>query len=234
MNVAVCDDQTEVLKQIKNMLKQMPMVKKIAVYSDMEIFFSMLEETSYDVVLMDIDWKKEETGIDLAERIQRINPITKIIYITAYTMEYVEDVFLRTSNLSGFLTKPIKAEQLKKNLQKIQKEQKRTDEKLAIKFKGNAIVIPFRDIIYLENCLHKVRIVLTEKEYWCYERLEHLKERLNEQFLYCHKSYIVNMEQILEFRKNEIEMVHGSVIPVSKTRYKEAKDHFFRYMSEHL
>lgn len=233
MKIAVCDDQTEVLGQLKNMLKQIALVKTVHVYSDMEIFLSVLdEEIPYDVVLMDIDWKADRTGIDLAEELQRRCSLTRIIYITAYTMEYVEDAFLRTSNLGGFLIKPVKAEHLERSLKKIRNEQEHADGKLVICIKGRTVVIPFRDILYMENRLHKVCIVLKEKEYWCYERLEVLKNRLDERFLLCHKSYVVNMEHILEFRNAEIEMVHGRRIPVSKTRCKEARARFFAYLSD--
>lgn len=235
MKVAVCDDQREVLNQLDGMLKQISFVKKVHLYSDLDIFLSVPdEEMDYDAVLMDIDWKSGRTGIDVAEELQRRSPAAKIIYITAYTMEYVEDIFLKMSNLSGFLMKPIKAERLKKNLEKIRDQKVCTDGKLVISSRGNRIAIPFRDILYMENQLHRVHIVLAGKEYWCYERLEQLKQRLNGQFVSCHKSYVVNMEQILEFRSTEIEMTCGACIPVSKTRYKEAKDCFFAYLSGKL
>lgn len=235
MNIAVCDDQPEALEELKEMLKQISFVKRIHIYSDISVFLNALqEETHYNAVLMDIDWRNEKTGIDFAEEMQTLSPLTKIIYITAYTMEYVEDIFLKTSNLSGFLIKPVKPEQLEKNLRKIQNQQKEPHKNLVINSKGNTIVIPFQSIIYIENQLHRVHIVLDGKEYWCYERLELIKERLNEQFLACHKSYVVNMEQILEFRTTEIQMTHGKNVPVSKARYREAKERFFRYMSEKM
>lgn len=235
MRIAVCDDQTEVLEQLKYMLEQMAFVKVVHVYSDTEVFFSMLdEEMYYDVVLMDIDWKSNRTGIDLAEEVYGRNSAVKIIYITAYTMEYVEDVFLRTPNLCGFLMKPIKEEYLENNLRKIQNAQKSEDGKLVIFSNGSRIVIPFRDILYMENRLHKVYIVLANREYWCYERLDVIKKRLNEKFISCHKSYVVNMEHIQEFRNTEIEMAHGRCIPVSKKRCKEARARFFAYLSDSI
>lgn len=235
MKIAVCDDQKEVLEQLDGMLRQIPFVKKVHFYSDLEIFLSIPdEEMDYDAVLMDIDWKSDRTGLDVAEELLRRSPSTKVIYITAYTMEYVEDIFLKLSNLSGFLMKPIKAERLEKNLEKVKDQKACTEGKLVIRSRGSTIAVPFCDIIYLENRLHRVHIILAEKEYQCYERLEQLKKRLNGQFLTCHKSYVVNMEQILEFRNSEIEMTHGTCIPVSKTRYKEARERFFAYLSGRL
>lgn len=235
MNLAVCDDQTEALNELEKVLKRFPFVKKVHIYSDISVFLSVLkEDIHYDVVLMDIDWRKDRTGIDFAEEMQSLSPLTKIIYITAYTLDYVEDVFLKTSNPSGFLMKPVKEAQLEKNLKKILEQKKEITKNLLISSRGTAIAIPLSSILYLENQLHRVHIVLAEKEYWCYERLEFIKKRLNESFLTCHKSYVVNMEQILEFRNGEIWLNHGKKVPVSKARYREAKERFFLYMAEKI
>lgn len=66
------------------------------------------------------------------------------------------------------------------------------------------------------------------------ERLDSVKKRLNEQFLACHKSYVINMEHILEFRNMEVELSGGNCVPVSKSRYKESKSRFFTYLFRHM
>ena len=233
MRIAVCDDQVQALEEIKQMLQDMPNVEIVHLYSDMEIFFSILKEKEYyDVVFMDIDWKDKKTGLDFAEQAQKVSPYTQIVYITAYTMDYVEDIFLRQSNLSGFLMKPIKREQLERNLQKVRDKQKHDEKgKILLHYKGKELVIPFRDITYMESQLHKVKVCLIEQEYLCNEKLVNLKERLNACFLVCHKSFVVNMDYISEFQKREIILKGGKRIPISKARYNEAKSKFFTYMS---
>ena len=127
--------------------------------------------------------------------------------------------------------KPVKAEQLEKMLEKVRRQRENTDGKLVIRHKGSMYVIPYKDIVYLESQLHKAFVVTRENSYECAERLEAIKERLNETFLTCHKSYIVNMEHIQEFGSGKVILNNGKVIPVSKNRYGEAKKHFFEYMS---
>ena len=62
VNIAVCDDLKEALLDTKNVLEQIPYVKKIDLYSDIEFLFDEIQEgTHYDAVLMDIDWKKDRT-----------------------------------------------------------------------------------------------------------------------------------------------------------------------------
>ena len=54
MRVAVCDDQSETLREIQELLLQEEDIKKVDIYSDIEMFFCMVnEEKEYDVVFMD-------------------------------------------------------------------------------------------------------------------------------------------------------------------------------------
>ena len=183
------------------------------------------------MVFMDIDWNQEQTGIDFAERLAELCPYTRLIYVTAHTMDYVEDIFLRHSNLVGFLQKPVKREVLLRSLEKLRAEQSIDSGKLLIYCQGSHIAIPFRDIRYLESRLHKTCVVLERQEYLCNEKMEALKEQLDGRFLNCHKSYMVNMEYIREFHGRELILEDGRVIPVSKARGKASKERFFSYVS---
>ena len=235
MRVAVCDDLIEMLNEMKKLLENISFVKSIDMFSNIALFFDELKEgAKYDVVLMDIDWKKEKNGIDFSEKLSEISPHTKIIYVTAYTMDYVEDAVLKTSNLSGFVTKPVKLDVLKKSMEKVRKELEQTNGKLVIKYKSNVSVIDFQDINYLESQLHKVNIILKNQELQCTEKLVDIKKRLGKQFVECHKSYIVNMDYISEIRNTELEMQNGKVIPISKKKYGETKARFFEYMAERI
>ena len=235
MRVAVCDDLKEILDEIKQLLEKISFVKTVDVFSDINLFYEELKDgTKYDVVLMDIDWKKDKTGIDFSQELVTISPYTQIIYVTAYTLDYVEDAVLKTNNLCGFVMKPVKIEVLQKSLEKVRKQREQRDGKLVIKYKSNVHVIPYEMIYYLESDRHKVSVKVGDQEYQCTEKLETLKSQLGEQFLDCHKSFLVNMDKIAEIRKMELELVSGDIIPISKKKYGEAKARFFEYMAERI
>ena len=235
MKVAVCDDLPGVLEEVKKVMEQIDFVKEADYYSNIGMFYSELKQgVTYDAVLLDIDWKEQKTGIDFAEELLSLCPDMRIIYITAYTLEYVEDIFLKTSNLSGFLMKPLKLEQLIKLLEKVRRENKNTEGKLVIRYKGNLYAISHKDIIYLESQLHKVHVILKNSVYECTEKLEIIKGRLSDKFLVCHKSYIVNMDYIQEFSSEGVLLNTGQTIQVSKKRYGEAKKYFFAYLFEKM
>ena len=230
MKIAVCDPSIEVLKTVRDLLKQLTYVKKIDIYSDIDSLFEELkDDIVYDIVLLEIDWKTEKTGIDYAQLLQSYNPYIKIIYMSECIQDYIEEIFVFPSNPSGFLMKPINAKQLEKNLERIKHQKKYAEGKLIIKNKRNTILIPMEDIIYLESQLHKVNIVLEGKTHQCNERLENVGMQLSSQFLMCHKSYIVNMNYILEFSSGEIILQTGQRIPISKKRYADTRVQIYDY-----
>ena len=55
--------------------------------------------------------------------------------------------------------------------------------------------------------------------------------RLPETFLQCHKSYIVNMNEIRRIERNRIIMTNETEIPISKSRYGDTRSRYFRYMA---
>ena len=62
MRAANSDDQPEALEELKKLLLQIPAVKKVYAYSDIDAFWTALESGEYyDVVFLDIDWIQEQT-----------------------------------------------------------------------------------------------------------------------------------------------------------------------------
>ena len=231
MRIAVCDNLPGVLEEIRQQMEALGYTTGVDYFSDIRMLYEELNDAEeYDVILMDIDWPGEKTGIDYAEELLRLSPSTQIIYITAYAMDYVEDIFLQKSNLSGFLQKPLKQEALKKNLEKAKRHNNKSDGKLLIRHKGTMYALLFDEIMYLESKLHKVYIITKESIYECGEKLDQVKERLDERFLHCHKSYIVNMNHIQELKNGEIKLINESTVPVSKKRYTQTKEDYCLFL----
>ena len=72
------------------------------------------------------------------------------------------------------------------------------------------------------------------KEERCYGKLDHLERQLPDQFLRCHKSFLVNMDRIRNFEKHQIELESGRMVDVSRSRLKEAREKYFQYVGAKL
>ncbi|MBR5319284.1 MAG: response regulator transcription factor [Peptococcaceae bacterium] len=236
MRVAICDDEPVVLESLRLCIEKQPLVKSVQVFSTMEKFQKEIEkDCRFDVALMDIEWEKEKNGIDFAEQLLVLAPQLQVIFVTAYNERFSQQIFLKNTNLCGYLVKPVQESLLSVLLEKAQ--QKRflaTDEKLLIQQKGIVHAISFRDIFFIESVGHQLIIHTSESKIICYEKIDDMKQRLPEHFLQCHKSYIVNMQIIRRIEKNKIILQHDKEIPVSKARYAEVRNTFFRYMGQML
>ena len=231
MKAAVCDDEQVILEEMVKTVEEIPLVEGCDGFKDPESLFRSIESgEKYQVILMDIEWQGKEAGITAAEQIRRLDPEARIIYMTGYTRQYVQQIFLRPSNLSGFLMKPVDPELLKQNIQKIALKNQEEKRGLLVKYKSSVRSIRFDAIFYLESAGHLITIHTEEGHQNCYDRLDKMMERLPESFLQCHKSYVVNMDKIQRIERNRIVMADSQEVPISKARYRETKSRYFPYM----
>ena len=234
MQIAVCDDNEMFLREIEGQLMSLGMVENVFLFSCPEKFLrSAKKEKIYDAVLMDIDLKQDNTGMDVAEMLLLLSPKTKIIYATG-NMEYSQRILLRKANLSGFLSKPIDTELLQANLQKIMDSMSHENEpSLMLKQRGVITYIPLCEIIFIESKGHTVQVhTIAGEVITSYERLENLMRPIPAGFFQCHKSYIVNMRQIRRFESGRVVLKNDVIIPVSRSRYSCTKEAYFDYIGK--
>lgn len=235
MRIAVCDDDLLVAEQLKTMIQKLFDGVACDVYSHCgNLIDDVEDEIKFDIVIMDIEWSGKERGLAAVERLLKTDPDVGIIYLTGYTEKYVQQIFLSPVNASGFLVKPVSEDMLKRNIEKaIEDRKERRRNKFVFQKNGSIHSVDFCDIRYLESCAHKIMIVTKAGRYDCYGKLDELAERFPPDFVRCHKSYLVNMDEICEFQnKFVIELKDGVKIPVTKSRYGEVKKIYFEYCRE--
>lgn len=236
MRLAICDDDRLFLARFRPQVEALGLARRIDCFSEPEGLLCALEEgAGYDAVLMDIDWKGARTGMDLAEVLHEHAPRAKIIYVTGYNDRFSQQIFLRKSNLSGYLVKPVDSALLRANLEKAARAVR--EEELAVltvMVGGKPVCVPHREIVYLESLGHTVNIHTRGEVVVVYERLDKLALLLSEGFLRCHKSFLVNMRRIRRFREQDILLDGGMAVPVSRSRSAQAKADYFRYMGKTL
>ena len=234
MQIAICDDNELHLMDMKNKLSSMPMVENAFYFSELPAFLSSIDEGfSYDAVLMDIDWKQGETGIDAAAEVYKRNPGIAIIYVTGHTDIYSQRIFLSKANLSGFISKPVDMEILESNLKKVAEALPFNEQPaLVVRQHGTIISIPFNEIYYIESSKHTIIINSTEESIVSYERLKEVEKSFPAGFYQCHKSFIVNMRQIQRFKRDEILLKNGKRIPVSRSKFAETKAAYLSFIGK--
>lgn len=236
MQIAVCDDNIAFLREIEEQLRSLSMVDDVFTFSNDETFlFSVDHGKRYDAILLDIEWNRQSSGIDIAEELHKTCPDSKIIFVTGYNDRYSQHIFLHKINLSGLLIKPVDTELLRMNLQKVAESLRYVEQPaLVLQLHGRPVSIPLREIDYIESKGHTVEIHLTGEMVKAYMRLESILCTLPTGFCQCHKSYIVNMSQIRRFENRDILLKNGKRIPISRARYAKTKEDYFRYIGQSM
>lgn len=232
MKALVCDDEAQVREQLQKAVEELIGVGSCDVCGDQESLLRAVENNTYDVVIMDIEWNGEERGIHFAEMLKVQSPLTEVIYLTGYTQKYVQQVFFHPSNLCGFLMKPLEMEMLEKSLKKVEKKQ---DEKKHFRFifqhKGITYSVDYGSILYVESRGRKLYIHTQKETIICFQKLNEAEKAFPQQFVRCHQSYLVNMDMICKIDKSHTVLLENEeILPISKLRYKQTRERFYQYL----
>lgn len=233
LELAVCDDSVLFLEEMKETLETDSRVKKITVYENPEELLRDIEEGKkiFDAIFMDIEFGKEENGIQYVRKIFQKAPQIQLIYVTGYQDKYIQNIFLTEANLTGYLMKPLDRELLSQYLDKIC--EKREPKKI-IRFsvRGKQYLVAADNVLYLESNNHRVIIHTENNSYSVYDKLSNFHAQLPASFIQCHKSFLVNMNQIRHIVGNEVYFQDGNCVPVSKVHQERVRKSYFAYIGK--
>lgn len=109
------------------------------------------------------------------------------------------------------------------------------DEKkvLLITNREGKITVPYNQVYYIEIRERKVYVRLRDKEYSQYDSLEHILEKLPDNFVRCHRSYVFNAQHLdsVKLSENTIYLEHGINVPLSRS-YKPAIKEYINGLRE--
>lgn len=236
MNIILCEDDE---KQRIDILKNMDFIIKenhleMSVYMSTDNPYDVLkiadESSEVKIYILDIDLNSDINGIELADRIRNRDQQSFIIFITSHS-ELAYLTFKYKVEAFGYIVKDSREElfsELNESLIRIQKRLDYGDEskKFFIIRDGRSVTkIEFKDILFFETTITKnklkVNCINRCKEF--YSKLKDVEECLDERFVKCHKSFIVNTDNIELVNKKEklIYMNNGQTCYLSKTYTKD-------------
>ena len=126
------DDEALMLRALVTAIEASPDISEVVKFSDCEMALDYVENNPVDVAFLDINMRGMG-GLVLAERMLKFKPHCKIIFCTGYE-EYAISAF--KLHASGYLMKPISAEDVQGEIDNIKKVRQK-DKLLEIKCFGN-------------------------------------------------------------------------------------------------
>ncbi len=222
IKVAICDADVSVRRQIEHVTGQIQEIRQCDWYPDPSSLIKILElgNVPYQVILISLEWDPGRDWVKMVREIRDQCPFAKMVYMAECPQRFVEQIFIREILPGGFLVKPLEQRAVTECFARLLGEMEPEPGcGLLIRRRGRIQSIDFREIVYLESVGHLVEIRTRGGRYDCYGRLQKLKEQLTEDFIQCHKSYVVNMRRVRQIEGRWIVVESGERIPISKSRY---------------
>lgn len=205
----------------------------ITMFPDVESFLSMWKEShEFDMVFLDIR-TKETDGMGVAAQIRERNSDVVVVFTTNIDGKEVGEKDINTEKVH-YLPRPVDMEELYHCMDMVlMKDEK--EEFLQVRTKTETLKIAVDKIMYVEAqgsgcvvefCPQKERTFQVEIT----DSISELEKKLNKNdFIRCHRAYIVRIDKIRRIKRAWIELKNGSRIAVSRNLYNDVGQMYLQY-----
>lgn len=232
INIAICDTNKAHLEYIIGLVDEFACGEELRLcgFCDPLDFMEYLQMRSDEVDLVMCDTKLGEyDGIEIARNAQKLNSELEVIFISSKLNTVFDSYCVRHVY---FIPKPIEIRRFREAMRLSMKNIAKKDEKYVIMAtKGMVSKINLKNVYYFESDLRMVIAHTTEGDFEAYNKLEQMLPLLDNKFLHCHKSYIVNMSFVEKLQDKEFVLSNGQTVKISPKRYKYSKDVFMRFIT---
>jgi len=225
MNCIIVDDEAAARIIVQQLCETTSDLNVVAEFGSAVEAIKFLNQQSVDVIFLDIHMPGF-TGVDFVQTLK--NP-PQIVFTTSDTNFAIEAYEYEA--IVDYLVKPITRERFTKSIQKIKNSTAaNVSPVVAETIEGNDLYInidrrliklKFEDILLVEAKGDYIHVKTIKKEYRVHTTLKKIKEKLpNTMFLQIHRSYIININKIIDIEDNSV-LIDKNVIPISRSNRPE-------------
>ena len=199
LDFILCDDNANVLNKLEKMLEAIFINKNF----DAQIVLSttqhaevvnFIRNNNVNVIFLDIDLKSKISGLDLADMIRKKDKNVYIIFTTGH-LEY--GLMAYKYKTFDYIPKPFTKERLEDTLVRLFEDISDNETKF-VRLDNNKTIIKQDSIQYIQKEGMKVIFHTDTRNYETYNSFKKILPQLPEQFIQCHKSYIVNTQKVTD------------------------------------
>lgn len=230
LRIAICDDEQKQIDYLKTTVSEWAKTNKylceIKTFPSAEAFlFEYSERKDYDIILLDIEMK-EMNGVELAKHIRSENERIQIVFITGYP-DFISEGYDVCA--LHYLMKPVSKEKLSDVLDRAVKNLGVAERTVILRVGTENIKLSVEKVIYAEAFSHSVNIVTTTKIYDVKMTITDVEKLFGDDFIRCHRSYIVGLKHIKSISKAEITLDNGQKLPLARGTYASVNQAFIKY-----
>lgn len=220
MTIVICEDEFHFAAHLQDIVRQYLQQKELSatvlLYSSGEEF--LCSNSTPDIILMDIKLSGKN-GMDTMKSLRAAGCRSQVIFITAYP-EYVFQAF--DVDAIQYLEKPINQTKLFSALDKAW-SRAMSDQGKTILLTSRATVsrVRIKDIVYCEVFNHQTILYTMTGRYSYSGTLDSLEPKLDNRFFRCHRSYLVNLDYVVDKEPGVAVLVGGSKVFISRRKQQE-------------
>lgn len=219
LSIAVCDDELSdccnIAGDIRQITEQIGITCIIRQFHNGKELLQSIE--NFDIIFLDILMRGMD-GMKTAKCL-RDTAFDKIIIFISSSRQYVFEAY--DVEAFHYLVKPVEQYKLQNVLQRaIRKMEHHREEYIIINKERQRIKLLLEDILYFEIQGRVTYVHTKEGVLDYYEQIGLLEKELqNKDFFRCHKSFLINLNHVDSYNRQEIILDNGEKIVIAKRRY---------------
>lgn len=240
IRVYICEDHPEQLRKVRDAItgaitfENYDMVIEKATKDPYALLESIQANPGTGIYFLDVDLGCEINGIQLGERIRQLDPTGFIIFITTHaemthlTFKYKVEAldFIVKDGFRDVTNRVRECLQYANDKYRALSGQK--NEVFHIHTNDKVILAEYKQIIAFEtsSTIHKVIMHSDKRQVEFYGSIKEIEGKLDQRFVRCHQSFIVNRDKIQEIDKAQkrVRMINGQEFLVSVRGMKLLKE----------
>lgn len=227
LDVYICEDDKSQLDLFSNyisntiLIEDFDMRLALSTQDYRELLKLFSPSGNIGVFFLDIDLKSNLNGLELAQRIRKLQPRCFIIFITSH-VEYGMETFRYKVEALDFICKGTPDEirmKIKDCLYNIDEKIRSDPKSFHFNIGERYISIPFNEIVFFctSDNSHKVTLHTMNKFTEFFGTLKEIEANLDKRFYRCHRSCIINKDFIdnVDYDTSIVYMKNGGECPIS-------------------
>lgn len=197
LNFALIEDDEKLLKNLSHILESIFMQNNFdaeigLITSDVNELLTYIEKNRVDVLLLDIDLKSHLTGIEIAEKVRKNNKDCYLIFETAH-LEY--GLMAYRYKTFDFISKPITSQRLEECIIRLFDDISGVTQRF-LRLDSKNTIIAEKEVKYIKRDGMKLIFHTDSRDYEIYSSFSKIQNKLPDNFVRCHKSFIANIDNI--------------------------------------
>ncbi len=223
----IVDDDALSRETLRNLIGRHDNLRLIGTYHNALEGKMGLVKNEVDLMFLDVEMP-EMTGFELLDDFKRVPQVVMVTAEKKYAFEAFE------YDVTDFLSKPLDKPRFDKAIEKVlyyNENLTQTVEDLNIVFKCNGALVKLAcgKIDYIEAMGDYIKVVAGDESYVVHSTMKAFIAQLPDAFLRVHKSYIVNLDKVLEIDDNFVVGDYFN-LPVSRSYKSDVKTKFKQYL----